>query len=61
MYYSNKMQGFYVGDQLDKDVMPDDCVEVSADIEQGIRDLIMQTGSRVNVSNDGKSFSQVDT
>lgn len=41
MYFSIKTQGFYVGDKIDKDHMPDDCVEVSAAVETKIRDTVL--------------------
>ncbi|WCF40395.1 hypothetical protein [Enterobacter roggenkampii] len=42
MYFSAKAQGFYVGDELDKEVMPDDCIEVSDEQEEDIRVEIMK-------------------
>lgn len=42
MYFSVKTQGFYIGDALDKDHLPDDCVEVSGDVEASIRSTVME-------------------
>ena len=42
MYFSAKTQGFYVGDKIDKNVMPDDCLEVTSEQEEEIRDEIMK-------------------
>lgn len=50
MYFSEKMQGFYVGDQLDKDIMPDDRLEVTSEQEEEIREEIMK-GNIVSIKN----------
>ena len=42
MYFSAKTQGFYAGDELDKNVMPDDCEQVSYEQEEEIRVEIMR-------------------
>lgn len=34
MYFSTSAQGFYVGDELDKHVMPDDCLTVTVEQEK---------------------------
>ena len=42
MFFSVKTQGFYVGDALDISVMPDDCITVTGEQEEKIRDEIMR-------------------
>lgn len=42
MYFSAIKQGFYVGDDLDNKVIPDDCLEVTNEQEEEIREEIMK-------------------
>lgn len=50
MYFSAKTQGFYVGDQFDKDIMPTDCIQASGEQEEKIREEIMK-GNIVSIKN----------
>lgn len=50
MYFSAKTQGFYVGDDIDKNVMPSDCIQVSDEQEEEIREEIMK-GNVVSIKN----------
>lgn len=50
MFFCAKTQGFYVGDELDKNAMPVDCLEVTSEQEEEIREEIMK-GNIVSVEN----------
>lgn len=41
MLYSKKENAFYVGDELDIDI-PDDAIEVSAELESEIRNAVIE-------------------
>lgn len=49
MFFSITTQGFYVGDDYDKDQMPSDCIEVSTDVESQIRSNIMAGSNIVSI------------
>lgn len=53
MYFSTSAQGFYVGDELDKHVMPGDCLTVTVEQEKKIRIGIIE-GNIVTLNNNGK-------
>ncbi len=53
MYFSIKTQSFYVNDDFDKDILPDDAVEVSAANETKIRENTTN-GKMVSTINSGK-------
>lgn len=57
MYFSIKTQGFYVGDFVDEKHMPDDCVEVSRDVETKIRDTVLE-GNLITSVKGGKVESK---
>ena len=52
IYFSVKTQGFYVNDQFDADILPEDCVEVSGVQEQEIRRAIIE-GYNITGVNEG--------
>lgn len=53
MHFSTSAQGFYVGDELDEHVMPDDCLTVTVEQEEKIRIGIMK-GNIVTLNDNGK-------
>jgi len=52
MLFSVKTQGFYVGDQWDYLILPDDNVSVSAEAEREIRESITAGKTIKKVSGD---------
>lgn len=50
MFFSISTQGFYVGDDYDKDQMPSDCIDVSKDVESQIRSSIMAGSNIVSIN-----------